>query len=297
MWLGRANGISGNNVLWMLLFGYAAFQLCGLGMSLGMMALGYINRATVFGALFSLFCAAPLLIWAIPRLRPSLFLSTAALIARTWFGEYRRHPLAELEHIDHYTARYRGKYGRVHEVATNMLQLRLRDGRTVLWGPTKDSLLISDLLHHVLVDKWLDLTLMPDVRGAPAPAELRDDLFVCVRSKSDGFDYGPLFVGPTLLVRFTDEFAPAMLARLFTLLGRAHDGLDAQQQVDALLKTPMLGHFTRQVLDETTRPSLQGARLLIASLDNFCADLDQSDAERMQRHLLTRQKTAAYRHP
>ena len=142
-----------------------------------------------------------------PRLRPSYFLTPSRVIAAKLMGGFETWPLARIRQARQYVAIYQGRYGQRHEVLTNRVELVLDSGGVVRIGPVADVSSLLDLFEHAVSSRWIELAALPEVGGALAPAEARDDILFVARTSTSAMPYGPLFVGPTRVVRFTERAA------------------------------------------------------------------------------------------
>lgn len=222
--------------------------------------------------------------WAVPRLRTSLFLTDRALLSRRLLGGYDRIELESLTAAEPYVKTYYGRYGRRQDVHTHRLELHT-NGQVKLFGPSKDVDRLLELVQGGVLSRWFDLGMLPSLDGLPAPAEQRTDLFLCGRTRSEGFDYGPLFVGPTVIVRFTDGLPSFLLGRLYTVAGEASSALEAEREILTLLENPDAGHYTR-LPREGTGTQLEGGRLRLSHEEaTHEVELGPADAERFAGYL------------
>lgn len=291
VWQSKAGGTAGYNQLvviaaFLVIF-FGGSSLCTTPMIF--MTVQDMGVVEIFrGVVSSLVCIVPMFgliaVWAIPRVRPSFFLTDRALVQRKLFGGYERFPLNEIAAAERYVAVYQGRYG-PRQVVTHRLAVVLRSGtgnRQVLFGPTKDVDHLLELLHNGVLRDWVDLSMLPAVDGSPAPAESRGDFFVCARSSDDGFDYGPVFIGPRRIVRFTESLGGDVLGRLYTTLGRATGPGDAEQAVAEILRNPATGHYL-ELPREGTATTLDGDRLTLRGPETtHNVELAPRDAERLR---------------
>lgn len=294
VWQSKAGGTAGYNQLVVLaavlILFFGGSSLCSLPMVFfAARDLGIAEVLT--GLVNTLVCAGPMVvliaIWAIPRFRPSLFLTDRALVQRKLIGGYERHPLNEVAAAERYVAVYHGRYG-PRQVVTDRLAIVLQSStgnRQVLFGPTKDADHLLGLIHNGVMRDWVDLSLLPSVDGAPAAAESQGQFFVCAKSSDDGFDYGPLFIGPRRIVRFTEVLGGDILGRLYTTLGRAPGPGDAEQAVTEILQNPSAGHYL-ELPREGTHTALDGNRLTLRGPEStHHVELPPRDADRLRDYL------------
>lgn len=287
VWEGRQTGVTGASTLWWLGAVAAGFGVLGL-FTLPMLLFAGLGAAElIVVTVQQLACAAPgiamALWWLVPRRRVSLALTNQRLLSCSPTGAWSSVWFRQLKAAERYVAVYQSRHG-PREVVTDRLQLSVGP-QQVLWGPTKDADFLLDLLEHAVLSgtRWIDLAMLPDLRGRPAPAETRTDAFVCASSRTQGDLYGPLFIGPTKIVRITETLSGELLGRLYTLLGDpAQDPVAALEKV---LSHPATGHFT--VLDRAkVRPLLDRNRLEVRGEGaEMTADLSTHDADRLRTFL------------
>lgn len=251
---------------------------------------------TVLAALPSLFCTlisfglagAAGYVAIKPRLRPSYFLTQRHLVAAKLFGGYERWPLERVREMRQYIAVYHGRYGQRHEVATHRVELKLDSGGWVKVGPIADLQALLDLYEHAVATRWIDLDALPEVDGAPAPGEARPDLLFVARTTTDAMRYGPLFIGPTRVVRFTEVPDAHQLGRLYSLLARGDAAEEAEEVFLATARTGNLGHFVDVPRDEA-RPSIDGDVISLRLGERVePISLSRADADRARRFLASR---------
>jgi hypothetical protein len=83
---------------------------------------------------------------------------------------------------------------------------------------------------------------------------------------TDGDEYGPLFVGPTKIIRFTDKL-PSILERiLFTVAAAENTAEEMEHHMQQLLRHPQAGHAV--VLErDLTAASVDGSNLTLTGPD------------------------------
>ena len=287
VWEGRHTGITGASQLWWLGAVGAGLGLMGLFSLpfLFMASLGAVELVVAVGQ--QLVCSLPgiamALWWLVPRRRVSLALTDRRLLSRSPTGAWASIWLKRLTGAQRYVAVYQTRHG-PREVVTDRLELLVGPQR-VLWGPTKDADFLLDLLEHAVLSgtRWIDLAMLPDLRGKPAPGEIRTDAFLCATSRTEGDLYGPLFIGQSKIVRITETLSGEQLGRLYTLFGDpAQDPVAAMEKI---LSHPATGHFV--ALDRTrVRPLLDRTRLEVrGDGGEMTLDLSSPDADRLRTFL------------
>jgi hypothetical protein len=192
-----------------------------------------------------------------PRLRPSYFLTPTRVIAAKLWGGFESWPLARVREARQYVAVYHGRYGERREVVTNRVELVLDTNAVVRFGPVADVQGLLDLFEHAVATRWIELSALPEVDGALAPGEARGDVLFVARTSTAAMPYGPLFVGPTKVLRFTEVPEAHLLGRLYSLLARPGTAAEAEELVLSTARTGNLGHFV-EVAREGSRPSIDG---------------------------------------
>lgn len=287
VWEGRQSGVTGASQLWWIAAVFAGLGVLGL-LSVPMLLLGDLGITEMLVVVGQqLVCAAPGFAmaawWIVPRMRVSLALTDQRLLSRDALGRWTSVWLKQVQRADRYIAVYHTRHG-IQEVATDRLQIQVGPKR-VLWGPTMGSEFLLDLLEHAVWSgtRWIQLPMLPDLRGRPAPAETRDDVFLCAETKTDADVYGPLFIGKSRIVRITERLSGEQLGRLYTVLG--DPSTDPVKALEATLSHPATGHFVS--LDrEKVRPLLDRQRLEIRGDDvQVIVDLSARDADRLRSFL------------
>jgi hypothetical protein len=220
-----------------------------------------------------------------PRMRPSYFLTPRRVIARKLFGGEESWALSDVREMRQYVAVYQGRYGSVQEVPTNRVQIKLSSGAWVTFGPVADMEGLLDLFEHAVATRWIELDALPEVDGALAPGEARDDVLFIGRTRTTGMSYGPLFVGPSRVVRFTEVLEAHQLGRLYSLLARPETDVEIEELIVSTARSGNFGHFV-DVAREDARPSID-ARVLSLRLGERHEPIDVSsaDADRARRFL------------
>lgn len=204
--------------------------------------------AIVPAAIAPLFVIALLVaMWIVPRTRLTHFLTSERLISRRLFGAPQQIALNQIVGIERLIVHYRTRYG-VREVITDRVRIDLGRGRSEHFGPSKEIDRVQDLIENGVLTRWVDLSTLPavaltDLPAPPAPAEQHEGFFVCPTSRSHGDLYGPLFVGPRVIVRITEALPFHMLGRLYTTLAGAVDGEAAELLLFEVVRKSTTGHF------------------------------------------------------
>lgn len=192
-----------------------------------------------------------LLVWALPRSRTTHLVTSERLVSRGLFGGLEELALADVRAVQRYVVTYRSRYG-TREVVTDRLRIDAK-GRSApfLFGPSREIDRVEDLLEHGVLSRWIELGKLPSIDGSIAPAETHEEFFLCASTRTDGERYGPLFVGPRVIVRITEELSYHVLGRLYTLLGDAIDGETAEVLLRDVLRLPDTGHFVEMPRSKT----------------------------------------------
>ena len=291
VWEGRQTGITGASQLWWFGAVGAGFGLLGL-CSLPMLLLADLDAVgMVVAVVQQLACAVPGIAmafwWIAPRTRVSLALTDQRLLAQSALGAWTSVWLKQLKSAQRYVAVYQGRHG-PQEVVTDRIELVVGPNR-VLWGPTKDADFVLELLEHAVLSgtRWIDLSMLPDLRGKPAPAETRKDAYLCASSRTEGDVYGPLFIGEKKIVRITESLSGELLGRLYTLLG--DPAKDPVAAIEQILSHPATGHF--RLMDRASAKTvLDRTRLEVRGEGGeMTLDLSVHDADRLRTFLSARQ--------
>ena len=205
--------------------------------------------------------------YLLPRARLSHFLTSRRLVSRGLFGGLTELRLEKVRHVDRLVVHYRTRYG-VREVVTDRLRLVLDGGREFLFGPSRDIDRVLDLIENGVLTKWVDLSTLPalSLPGLPAPptpAESHADFFLCATTRTEGDGYGPLFVGPRLIVRITEELPFHVLGRLYTLMAKATDGAAAEAALFEIVRLSVVGHFV-ELPRKGTMITFDGSKVVFA---------------------------------
>lgn len=224
----------------------------------------------------------------LPRSRPFYFFTTKHIVGKRVLGRAYRIPLDQIERVERFVHVTYGRYGARRETATDELQLWLRRGNVppvVRFGPIDGIDDFLSLFEEARSREHVELEQLPRADGSPAPCETRSDLFVTQRTRSLGMSYGPLFIGPTTVLRFTEALPMGALGRFYTRLGHAVDGEEAELHAKQLVKHPSAGHVL--VIDrEAASPTLDGNVLHVRAGDRKePIELTPEDAARLRTFL------------
>lgn len=167
--------------------------------------------------------------------RPRYFLTTHYFRISGWLLS-RTFPLAWLTRVDRHQQVVQNAFGS-ETVDSGKLVLTFSNGVQVIVAP-EDREGLWDLLYGAVLSRSLDLAALPGLDGSAGSAELRPDLFVAKTTFTDGDRYGPLLVGPTRVIRFTEPLPTTLQARLFALIASATNG----EAIEALVETQLARH-------------------------------------------------------
>lgn len=213
--------------------------------------------------------AAGLGLWLLPRTRLSHFMTSRRLVSRTVFGSVHELRLDQVRAVDRLVVHYRTRYG-VREVVTDRLTLSTGT-QTHLFGPSRDIDRVLDLIEHGVLTRWVDLATLPAVAlpglpALPAPAEEHEGFFLCATTRTEGDGYGPLFVGPRVIVRITEELPFHVLGRLYSQLAQAADGEAAELHLLEIVRLSVVGHFV-ELPRASTHAAFEGNGSLVFAGD------------------------------
>jgi hypothetical protein len=172
--------------------------------------------------------------------RPRYFLTTHYFRISGWMLS-RAFPLAWLTRVDRHQEVVHTRLGR-ETIDTGKLVLTFSNGARTIVAP-QDREGLWDLLYGSVLSRSLDLAALPGLDGSAGSAELRPDLFVAKTTFTEGDRYGPLLIGPTRVIRFTEPLPTALQARLFTLIASTANAEALEASVEThLAKHPDAGH-------------------------------------------------------
>lgn len=226
--------------------------------------------------------------YVVPRSRPYFFFTTRHIVGKRVFGRPLRVPLGQIERMERFVSVTYGRYGSRRETITDELAITLRPGnvpRFVRVGPIDGADDFLSLLEEARSREHVELEQMARADGSAAPCELRSDFFIAQKTRSLGMSYGALFVGPTLVLRFTEALPMGLMGRFYTRLAHAVDGEEAELRTREIARHPSAGHTL--VLDRASaKPQLDGRTLTIrAGERSEPIELSAEDAERARRFL------------
>jgi len=185
------------------------------------------------------------------RHRPAFFMTNKNLIdAGIIFKQ--KIPLAAIQGCERYVQEVYTRYG-VERVLTDKVLL-LTGGQTITFGPALDFDGLWELIHHGVLTTTIQISALPSLDGELAPAEKRTDVLFLLSSTTDGDEYGPLFIGPSKIIRFTEKL-PSMLERiLLTVAAAQNSAEELEHHVQQLVRHPHAGHsltFDRDLTNAT----------------------------------------------
>jgi hypothetical protein len=194
------------------------------------------------------------------RHRQAFYMTNLHLIdAGIFYNE--KIPLASIRGCERYIQEMRTRYGGVERVMTDKM-LILSGGHTIRFGPVSEFDSLWELIHHGVLKPTIQISALPSLDGGPAPAEKRNDILLLLSTKTDGDVYGPLFIGPTKIIRFTDKL-PSLLERILLTVAAAQKAADEMEgHMLQLVKHPHAGHATL-VERDMTAASVQGKELAL----------------------------------
>jgi len=221
--------------------------------------------------------------WRRTASRPAFYLSDQHLFCRRRLGGVDVHELALLRRCERYLERVRTRSGGIIETPTDAVMLYFEGRPTVRVGTVKDFEGLWDLLHHGVLARAVQLTALPSLDGAPAPAEKREDLLFVRSTRTGGEVYGPLFVGPTRLIRFTEPLPCLLEGTLLTLLASSQSAAEIEPQLAHLVRHPKAGHSL--VVELSAAPiTVEGTTLRVERQEREEEiELSARDAERATR--------------
>ena len=246
--------LTGRQVLGIFIVGFYVFS--------SVVVLSFVGGPPAFLAFVALLIAVIFFArWN--RRRDAFFMTNQHLIDAGILFK-RRIPLNSIQACERYVQEVYTRYG-TERVTTDKLAL-LSGGQTVLFGPVLDFEGVWELVHHGVLGNTIQLTALPPLDGGLAPAEKRTDIVLLLSTKTDGDEYGPLFIGPSKIIRFTEKL-PSILERiLFTVAAGENSADEMEQHMQQLLRHPHAGHST--ILErDLTAASVNGATLTLTGPD------------------------------
>jgi hypothetical protein len=286
VWKSRIGGTTGWGTGVQLLFVFGGMQILGMLMMVPIID----NLLVSIAAYLGLAAAAALGVgWLVFRYRPVFYLSDRHLIRRRFLRAPEITPIEKIRDVRRYIARYYTRYG-MREITTNRLILSFPDRNDQLFGPVHDVTGLVDLLNYAVLNHHVDLRALPTVDGSPATAEVRTDLFFALVTASGGMAYGPLFIGPSRLIRFTETLPKTMEQQLLTLIAAPTDPPEIELTVQKLSRRSDAGYVLVVDLAETAL-KLEGGTLFVTLPKRVQEiDLKAQDADRLGKYLASKRK-------
>ena len=224
--------------------------------------LSFVGGPLVFLAFVAAAVAIVLFVrWS--RRRESFFMTNQHLIDAGILSK-KKIPLMAIQACERHVHEVYTRYG-TERVITDKVAL-LAGGHTFLVGPVLDFDGLWELIHHGVLKKTIQLSALPALDGGPAPAEKRTDIVLLLTTKTDGDEYGPLFVGPTKIIRFTEKL-PSILERILLTVAAGENTADEMEHhMQQLLRHPQAGHAVILKRD-LTAASVEGSTLTLTGHD------------------------------
>ncbi len=200
------------------------------------------------------------LVWWNGR-RPVFFMTNKHLIDAGIFFK-QKIPLASIRGCKRHVQEVRTRFG-FERILTDKVQL-LTGGQTVTFGPVLDFEALWELIHHAVLGNTIQISALPALDGSPAPAEKRNDVLFILSTKTEGDVYGPLLIGPTKIIRFTEKL-PSLLERiLLTVAAEQISAYEMEAYMLQLVKHPHARHST-VIERDMTAASIQGNELALTT--------------------------------
>ena len=195
------------------------------------------------------------------RRRPAFFMTNKHLFDAGLIFK-QKIPLASIQGCERYIQEVRTRYG-MERVMTNKLVL-LSSGQSVMFGPVADFDGLYELIQYGVLRSDIQIAALAPLDGSSAPAEKRNDILFLLSTTTDGDVYGPLFIGPSKIIRFTEKL-PSLLERiLLTVAAVENTAEEMEHHMLQLVKHPHAGHST--ILErDMTAASIQGNTLELTS--------------------------------
>jgi hypothetical protein len=191
------------------------------------------------------------------RRRPTFFVTNQRLIDAGLFG-LREIPIASIQGCERYIQEVRTRFG-LERITTDVL-LIMSAGQCIKVGPVFDFDSLWEFIHHAVLRDTIQISALPALDGGESPAEKRNDILLVLSTKTDGDVYGPLFIGPTKIIRFTEKLPSLLEWIMLTVAAGGNTAEELEVHMLQLVKHPNAGHST--VLDrEMTAASMQGNQL------------------------------------
>lgn len=193
------------------------------------------------------------------RRRPAFFMTNQHLIDAGLIFK-QKIPLASIQGCERYVQELYTRYG-VERIMTNKMVI-LSAGQSIMFGPVLDFDGLWELIQQGVLRNTIRISALPTLDGGPAPAEKRTDILFLLSTTTEGDVYGPLFIGPTKIIRFTEKL-PSYLERILLTVAAAQNTPDEMEQhMLQLVKHPQAGHSI--VLErDMTAASVEGNTLTL----------------------------------
>ncbi|MFO0759635.1 MAG: hypothetical protein U0359_24290 [Byssovorax sp.] len=233
--------------------------------------------------------------WILLRTRPAYVITDRRLIGRRLFLPPVAVPLEDVAGAVRVLVQYT-RYGRVvNELLTHRVGIARRSGGMFRIGPIADVDELVSLLQGV-AHGHIDCKALPDAEGGLAAAEARTDLFYAQKTLTGGLPRGPLFVGPTKVIGFAENFLQMRQYQVLTMVGATRPAEEVEQSVLALAQSDSIGRGRAVIMDrEGLTLAVNGAQLALESGEHRVAfNLAEEDAARAAKYLKGSQ-THAYR--
>lgn len=294
-------GTAGYGGLMWLLILFGGSHVCGALMIIPLLVSDDSKRADgtttmMISSIVSLLVGGAALVrWLLLRRQPSYFITDRRLIARRLFWTPVVIDLDNVASAARFMVKYT-RYGRVvNEVLTHRVAVAFHSGGYRRLGPIKYPDEFTALLQSV-AHRIVDCRALPDVSGGLSAAEARTDVFFAQTTLTGGAPRGPLFVGPTKVIGFSEVFFTTRLYQVLTIVGASRSPEEIEQSVVALAQNSEFGRGRAVIMDrEGLDLSVVGGQLLLTSGDKKVAfDLAPPDAERAAKYA-KRGQTHVYR--
>jgi hypothetical protein len=233
---------------------------------------------------------AAIVLWWRARQRPAFFLSTERLLHRGLFGGWQSVPLASIARCRRRVVRRYDRFGNVEDVQTDTAILTFANGFERYYGPVRDIEDLLDLVQQGAITRSVNLAALEGLDGTPPAAAARPDFFVALRTRSGPEAYGPLLVGPTRAIRFTDKLPVILEAILLTLLAGSTPAEQIEPQLDALLRHPKAGHALVVSLSDVALDMRGADFVLKGSQREEIVTLEPDDAARAAAFVAARRR-------
>ncbi len=256
---------------------YALGMLIAVGVMVGAWAMGLVVAAV----------ALLVVAWRRSRRQPTCFLTTERLYQRSPLSGLRVIPLDQITRCQRYLNRVRTRYGGIEELPTQAVVLTLARASEERFGPMKDFDGLWDLGPERRPRRSSIDSPRPR-RSSAAPSSrfrLREDLFLALHTRKGEDTYGPLFLGPTKLIHFTEPLPRLLESILLTVLASPATADQIEPQLAGLVRHPQAGHSV--VLERAAAAISVDGPTVVARHDDRQerVTLRPADAERAARFL------------